>query len=93
MKLAQKCRRRFIVLNPGDEQPMINEILANIPAITGDLEPQQVAYVYQSLGLIISAQSDVAFRERLVANLMALPNQSVFHFTSHNYFLFVYIFF
>jgi exportin-1 len=75
MKLAQKCRRRFVVVNPGDEQSFIETILANLPQTLYALTPLQVASFYQSLGIIISAHSSAIARERLVTRLMELQNQ------------------
>ncbi len=44
IKIAQKCKRHFILQQPGEVMPFIEEILAAISAITVDLSPQQVYY-------------------------------------------------
>ncbi len=42
LKIAQKCRRKFVILQIGEALPFIEEILATLPQIISDLEAQQV---------------------------------------------------
>jgi exportin-1 len=42
IKISQKCKRHFVVLQVGEVMPFIEEILNNISAIICDLQPQQV---------------------------------------------------
>lgn len=76
MKLATKCRRKFVTVNPGESRSFIEVILGTLDKIVADLEPQQVASVYRALGVIITAHSDPNVRAALVRRLMAYPNQT-----------------
>eukprot|EP00118_Oscarella_pearsei_P024873 m.306992 g.306992 ORF g.306992 m.306992 type:complete len:1067 (+) comp41797_c0_seq1:376-3576(+) len=75
IKIAQKCRRHFVILQQGEVVPFIESILTNINTIICDLEPQQVHTFYEAVGYMISAQTDGMARERLIEKYMSLPNQ------------------
>ncbi|XP_062503656.1 exportin-1-like isoform X2 [Corticium candelabrum] len=75
IKISQKCKRHFVVLQVGEVMPFIEEILNNISAIICDLQPQQVHTFYEAVGYMINAQSDGMARERLIEKYMSLPNQ------------------
>lgn len=42
IKIAQKCRRHFVLQQAGETEPFIDEILRNLHVITNDLTPLQV---------------------------------------------------
>ena len=42
IKIAQKCRRHFVMVQVGEVLPFIEEILNGINTIICDLQPQQV---------------------------------------------------
>jgi len=42
IKISQKCRKQFVMYQPGEVQPFIEEILKNMPTIIRDLKPHQV---------------------------------------------------
>jgi hypothetical protein len=75
IKISQKCKRHFVVLQVGEVMPFIEEILNNISAIICDLQPQQVHTFYEAVGYMINAQTDGMARERLIEKYMSLPNQ------------------
>ena len=77
IKIAQKCRRHFVALQPGETEPFIDEIVRNMQRITCDLSPQQVHTFYEAYGYMINAQGQPSMQERLIHDLMALPNQAV----------------
>lgn len=77
IKIAQKCRRHFVALQPGESEPFIEEIVRTMQTITRDLSPQQVHTFYEACGYMISAQGQSSIQERLIQDLMALPNQAV----------------
>jgi exportin-1 len=77
IKIAQKCRRHFVALQPGESEPFIDEIVRNMQRITCDLSPQQVHTFYEACGYMISAQGQQGIQERLIQELMQLPNQAV----------------
>ncbi|EKD01296.1 Crm1-F1 [Trichosporon asahii var. asahii CBS 8904] len=76
IKIAQKCRRHFVMQQAGEHEPFIDEILRNLHRITVDLQPQQVHTFYEAVGYMISAQPNKPTQERLIEKLMELPNSA-----------------
>ncbi|CAB55858.2 karyopherin/importin beta family nuclear export signal receptor Crm1 [Schizosaccharomyces pombe] len=76
IKIAQKCRRHFVAQQLGETEPFINEIIRNLAKTTEDLTPQQTHTFYEACGYMISAQPQKHLQERLIFDLMALPNQA-----------------
>lgn len=76
IKIAQKCKRHFVALQPHEAEPFIDEIIHSLGDITSDLQPQQVQTFYEACGYIISAQTAKSIRERLLRDLMAMPNMA-----------------
>ncbi|EPT05907.1 hypothetical protein FOMPIDRAFT_1012966 [Fomitopsis schrenkii] len=65
IKIAQKCRRHFVMQQSGESEP-----------ITVDLSPQQVHTFYEAVGYMISATPNKPQQEKLIAKLMELPNNA-----------------
>ncbi|CCF52436.1 hypothetical protein NDA11_002106 [Ustilago hordei] len=76
IKIAQKCRRHFVIQQAGEQEPFIDEILRNLHRITLDLSPLQVHTFYEAVGYMIAAQPNRPTQERLIAKLMELPNSA-----------------
>ena len=76
IKIANKCKRHFVALQPGESEPFIDEIVRNMRKITMDLTPQQVHTFYEACGYMISAQGQKGVQDRLIENLMSLPNSA-----------------
>jgi exportin-1 len=76
IKIANKCKRHFVALQPGESEPFIEEIVRNMRKITCDLSPQQVHTFYEACGYMISAQGQKGLQDRLTENLMSLPNSA-----------------
>ncbi|KZV88566.1 hypothetical protein EXIGLDRAFT_651045 [Exidia glandulosa HHB12029] len=76
IKIAQKCRRHFIIRQVGEAEPFIDEILRTLHRITADLSPLQVHTVYEAIGYMISAQPNKPTQEKLIQQLMTLPNNA-----------------
>ncbi|KAF7294937.1 Importin N-terminal domain-containing protein [Mycena indigotica] len=76
IKIAQKCRRHFVIVQSGETEPFVDEILRSLSRITVDLSAQQVHTFYQAVGTIISAQPNKQVQERLISGLMELPNNA-----------------
>lgn len=74
IKIARQCKRYFVSLQPGESEPFIEEIVRTMRKITGDLSPQQVHTFYEACGYMIAAQPQKNAQERLIAELMSLPN-------------------
>lgn len=76
IKIANKCKRHFVIQQPGESEPFIDEIVKTMRKITCDLSPQQVHTFYEACGYMISAQGHKNTQERLIAELMSLPNSA-----------------
>ncbi|KAI4144338.1 MAG: hypothetical protein LQ340_006694 [Diploschistes diacapsis] len=76
IKIASKCKRHFVALQPGEQEPFIDEIVRTMQKITCDLSPQQVHTFYEACGYMVSAQGQKSVQERLIQELMAPPNQA-----------------
>ncbi|KAF7322973.1 Importin N-terminal domain-containing protein [Mycena chlorophos] len=76
IKIAQKCRRHFVIVQSGETEPFVDEILRTLPRITVDLSAQQVHTFYEAVGYIVSAQPNKQLQSRLIEGLMDLPNSA-----------------
>ncbi|KAJ4454688.1 putative Protein EXPORTIN 1A [Paratrimastix pyriformis] len=74
LKIAQKCRRKLAILQPGETMPFINEILLQLNSIISDLSPGHVLVVYEALATIVGAQVGPQ-RDQLVKSLFLTPNE------------------
>ncbi|KAI9434013.1 armadillo-type protein [Lactarius indigo] len=77
IKIAQKCRRHFVMQQSQEQDPFVDEILRLLHRITVDLSPQQVHTFYEAVGYMISAQPNKPQQEKLIAKLMELPNAAL----------------
>jgi len=76
LKISQKCRRKFVVIQVGETVPFVEEILSTLTSIISDLENQQIHTFYEALGYMIQSHTDVHARDTLLAKLMELPNHT-----------------
>ncbi|CAI5755641.1 unnamed protein product [Candida verbasci] len=76
IKITNKCKKHFVVIQQNETEPFINEIIADIQSITEDLQPQQVHTFYEACGIIVSAQNNNIQRDKLLNDLMNLPNMA-----------------
>jgi len=76
LKIARKCRRKFVVLQKEERRPFIEEIIENLPRTIKDLEQSQIHTFYEACGEIIASEQDPNRRQQLIYGLMQLPNQS-----------------
>ena len=77
IKIAQKCRRHFVMQQSQEAEPFVDEILRSLHRITIDLSPQQIHTFYEAVGYMISAQPNKPVQEKLIGQLMQLPNTAV----------------
>ncbi|CAH2055233.1 unnamed protein product [Thlaspi arvense] len=75
LKIVQKCKRKFVIVQVGENEPFVSELLSGLATIVGDLEPHQIHTFYESVGTMIQAESDPEKRGEYIQRLMALPNQ------------------
>ncbi|KAL6509193.1 Exportin-1 [Orobanche gracilis] len=75
LKIVQKCKRKFVTVQVGENEPFVSELLTTLPTTIADLEPHQIHSFYESVGQMIQAESDPQKREQFLQRLMWLPNQ------------------
>ncbi|KAF5749342.1 protein EXPORTIN 1A [Tripterygium wilfordii] len=75
LKIVQKCKRKFVILQVGESEPFISELLSGLPTTVTDLEPHQIHTFYESVGNMIQAESDPQKRDEYLQRLMDLPNK------------------
>lgn len=76
IKIAQRCRRHFVMQQAGEVEPFIDELLRILHRTTVDLSPAQVHTFYEAVGYMISAQPNKPVQEKLIAKLMEMPNSA-----------------
>ncbi|CDO94795.1 unnamed protein product [Kluyveromyces dobzhanskii CBS 2104] len=76
IKIVQKTKRHFVIQQPGESEPYINEIIRKIQFDTSKLHPQQVHTFYKACGILVADERNPAERERLLGDLMELPNMA-----------------
>ncbi|KAH8058484.1 hypothetical protein JL721_9505 [Aureococcus anophagefferens] len=80
LKIALKCKRKFVTQQPGEARPFARDLVAQLPAIISDLEPHQVHAFYEATACLLSDRgghpSVAEQRPALLAQLMALPNDA-----------------
>ncbi|XP_024989567.1 protein EXPORTIN 1A-like isoform X3 [Cynara cardunculus var. scolymus] len=75
LKIVQKCKRKFVIVQVGESEPFVSELLTSLPTTIQDLEPHQIHTFYESVGYMIQAESEISKREEYLQRLMDLPNQ------------------
>ncbi|KAL4303824.1 hypothetical protein GQ457_10G014980 [Hibiscus cannabinus] len=75
LKIVQKCKRKFVIVQVGENEPFVSELLSALATTVADLEPYQIHTFYESVGHMIQAESDPHKRDEYLQRLMALPNQ------------------
>ena len=74
LKIAQKCRKKFVALQAGDTTTFIEDLCDQLPMVLTDLEAHQVHTFYEAAGTMVSAHPEAEAREFLTERLMTLPN-------------------
>lgn len=74
LKIVSKCKKKFVLLQVGEAEPFISELLTGLTATIQDLEQHQIHMFYEAVGIMISAEHDAKKREEYLARLMAPPN-------------------
>lgn len=73
VKLAKKCRRKFVTTQAAETRPFVEDILQDLLGIISDLEPSHVQVFYEAIGHMIQS-ADPQYQEPLIAKLMTMPN-------------------
>ena len=74
LKIAIKCKCKFVIMQVGEHEPFVDELLRSIGTTIRDLEPHQIHTFYEAVGHMISSEVNPAKREELVQRLMDPPN-------------------
>jgi len=76
LKIATKCRRKFVTLQTDERVPFISELVETMPSIISDLLPHQVQAFYESVGCMLSDKGPAVTvnRSELLEKLMEMPN-------------------
>jgi exportin-1 len=75
LKIASKCRKKFVARQADEAAPFVDEVCANLPGIIAELEVHQVHTFYEAAGTMVAAHTDAAARDASTAALMHLQNQ------------------
>ncbi|KAF5947424.1 hypothetical protein HYC85_013381 [Camellia sinensis] len=57
LKIVQKCKRKFVIVQLGESEPFVSELLTSLPTTIADLEPHQIHSFYESKWVEIIAQA------------------------------------
>ncbi|EQC30849.1 hypothetical protein SDRG_11331 [Saprolegnia diclina VS20] len=76
LKISQKCRRKFVVLQPSEPYPFVEELLMDLPKTVSDLQTHQLHTFYEAVASMLAAENVPARKDTLLAELMKLPNQA-----------------
>ena len=74
LKIVAKCKKKFVLLQVGETEPFISELLTGLTATIQDLEQHQIWMFYEAVGTMISAEHDAKKREDYLTRLMGPPN-------------------
>ena len=74
LKIAIKCKRKFVIMQVGEREPFVDELLRGIGDTIRDLEPHQIHTFYEAVGHMIASEVNPAKREEYVQRLMEPPN-------------------
>lgn len=78
LKIATKCKRKFVTLQSDEAAPFICELVESLPSIISDLESHQVQSFYESVGCMLNDKGGSVSIDRpaLLSRLMEMPNRT-----------------
>lgn len=78
LKIAQQCKRKFMIPQTEEEIPFIVVLIRDIRRHTADLHTHQVLSFYESVGTMLSDQAPqiVLQRDQVIMLLMEVANES-----------------
>lgn len=74
LKIVTKCKKKFVVLQVGETEPFVSELLTNLTDTIKDLEKHQIHMFYEAVGIMISSEPDSKKKEEYLDRLMLPPN-------------------
>ena len=75
LKIANKCRKKFVTAQPGESALFVETLCADLPTIIPDLQTHQVHTFYEATGAMVAAHTDANARIALTESLMRFPNE------------------
>lgn len=76
LKIVTKCKKKFVIVQVGEHEPFISELLRNLTATIQDLEQHQIHMFYEAVGIMIGAEPDANKRDEYLDQLMRPPNET-----------------
>jgi exportin-1 len=79
LKIAQKCKRKFMTIQQDEPQPFILTLISDLHRHINDLQPHQVQAFYEAVSCMLSDRGpgiQGLEREQVMLKLMELPNAS-----------------
>jgi exportin-1 len=78
LKIATKCKRKFVTLQAEETMPFVCELIDSLISIISDLEPHQVQAFYEAVGCMLNDKGPAVTidRQALLAKLMEMPNRT-----------------
>lgn len=78
LKIAQKCKRKFMVRHDDKSEPFIITLIENMPSHISDLAPHQIEAFYEAVATMLSdkGQHVAVDRTQTLQLLMQLPNNA-----------------
>jgi exportin-1 len=78
LKIADKCKRKFVTLQAEESVPFLCELVDSLPSIISDLEPHQVQAFYEATATMLSDRGPAVTidRQLMLSKLMELPNRT-----------------
>jgi len=74
LKIAQKCRKKFVTTQQGEQQPFVEELMGHISENISELEHLHICTYFEAVGHMISAAPPER-KVHLVASLMQIFNE------------------
>ncbi|PON93188.1 Coatomer beta subunit [Trema orientale] len=75
LKIVQGCKHKFVIVQVGENKPLISELLSLLPDLSERFELHQIHTVFESFGHMIQTESDSQKKDAYLKKLMKLPNQ------------------
>ncbi|GKY98970.1 hypothetical protein MPSEU_000852700 [Mayamaea pseudoterrestris] len=78
LKIAGKCKRKFVTVQSDESVPFVCELVDSLPSIISDLEPHQVQAFYEAVATMLSENPETVPIDRpaILLKLMELPNRT-----------------
>lgn len=78
LKIAAKCKRKFVTVQAEESVPFLCELVDSLPSIISDLEPHQVQAFYEATATMLSDRGPAVTmnRQQMLAKLMEMPNRT-----------------